>query len=605
MDPLYSALYAASLASVVGFAVSIIYTSRKNRVSLSPSRVLKLTVDEAKRASSLDPVFLMHTSIALGVGLSIASALVGPFLPGLPLLQLVILAASVPLLVGLIAAFAWRVKRFSESKTVEKQVIRSTAQFSAASTVMQGVLMVAIALTSTELVLAWFPNWEPVGAGIGTVRNVLVAFYYGRPTVNLVHSFDRPAWSMKTPFILADVLSGKTAVEGLSVGVGKMSEFDAYERLSFDSCVEIGACESACPATAAGSPLSPRALVRKLSMLGAESGSDAMDPFGVIGEDELWSCTSCNACVSSCPVGVNHLDVVYDLRRTLTNSGKLDVEKSKLLENLSTKQNPYGSPQGLRAEWASRAGVKTVEENPGAEYLYWVGCVASFDQRAQKVATAMAKVLERAGVSFAILGREEACVGDPARRLGDEGRYQELAYQNIGKMNALGVKKVIASCPHCFNAIKNEYPQFGGSYEVVYHTQLISDLVRAGRVRVARDAVREISVTLHDACYASRYNSIFDEPRAALEATGAHLHEMHRNKEKTFCCGAGGSNYWYKAPHQKSVASIRTEEAMSTGAKTLATECPFCLSMFDDSTKTSAAHMEVKDVAEIVAENLA
>jgi Fe-S oxidoreductase len=216
----------------------------------------------------------------------------------------------------------------------------------------------------------------------------------------------------------------------------------------------------------------------------------------------------------------------------------------------------------------------------------------------------LGKILKQAGVSFAILGPEELCVGDPARRLGEEGRYQELAYQNIEKLNAQKVKKIIATCPHCFNALKNEYPEFGGRYEVVYHTQLISDLIREGRLKVTPDKVANISVTLHDACYASRYNSIFEEPREVLRATAADVREMGRRKEKTFCCGAGGSNYWFKVPQQRSVAGIRTEEAVKTGAKEIATECPFCLSMLDDAAKVTGSGMEVRDVAEIVAECL-
>ncbi|MDA4126174.1 MAG: (Fe-S)-binding protein, partial [Thaumarchaeota archaeon] len=197
---------------------------------------------------------------------------------------------------------------------------------------------------------------------------------------------------------------------------------------------------------------------------------------------------------------------------------------------------------------------------------------------------------------------EERCTGDPARRLGEEGRYQELAYDNIGRLNAYGVKKIIAACPHCFNALKNEYPGFGGSYEVVYHTQLISDLIRQGKIRIPGDKVQKISVTLHDACYAARYNNIFDEPRQVLDASVAEVREMGRKKEKTFCCGAGGSNYWFKVPQQRSMAAIRTEEAAKTGAKEIATECPFCLSMFDDSTKATKTEMGVRDIAEIVAE---
>jgi Fe-S oxidoreductase len=315
--------------------------------------------------------------------------------------------------------------------------------------------------------------------------------------------------------------------------------------------------------------------------------------------------------VHSCPVAVKHLDIIYDLRRNLVSNGKIDKDKSTLLQNLTQNQNPYGLNSNSRADWARDQGIDTITSNPKAEYLYWVGCVSSFDQRAQNIAKSLSKILKRAGISFAILGNEELCNGDPARRLGEEGRYQELAYQNIEKMNSYGVKKVITTCPHCFNTIKNEYPSFGGNYEVIYHTQLISDLIKEGRIKISRDKVKEISVTLHDACYAARYNNIFDEPREVLDATGSKIHEMHRNKDKTFCCGAGGSNYWYKVPQQRTIAGIRTEEAAETGASTIATECPFCLTMFEDSTKLASSSsskigtkMDVKDLAELVAEQL-
>lgn len=604
MDLGYFLLYILSIATVAAASLAVFATARKTGTSLAPGRLVSLTADEARRLRSGDPVFLMHLSIALGVGLSIAGQILDPFLGIVPLLRVLLLWVSLPLIVGLVAAFAWRIQRFIRSKEVERNVLKSTPQFSSKSSTLQAVLMIAIALTTSELAISWFPSLTLEGFVFGMIRNSLVAVYYSRPTVNLIRGFDAPLAGIKTPFRLDDVLAGKVDPSQLRMGVTGSNEFSADERLSIDSCVEIGACESSCPATAAGRPLSPRALVRKLSILGTGGEGPGLDPFSVVGEDELWSCTSCGACVSSCPVAVNHLDVIYDLRRTLVANGKLDKEKSNMLENLAKQQNPYGFRQADRANWAEGLGIPTVASAPESEYVYWVGCISSFDQRAQRIAKSLAKILKQAGVTFAILGPEEMCTGDPARRLGEEGRYQELAHQNIQTLKSHGVKKVIAACPHCYNALKNEYPQFGGSFEVVYHTQLISDLINEGKIRVSRDKLGEISATLHDACYAARYNSVFDEPREALQASGVELHEMPRHGEKTFCCGAGGSNYWFKVPGQRSIAGIRTEEASHTGAKTIATECPFCLSMFDDTTKVMNTGMDVRDVAEIVAESL-
>ena len=604
LDAGYLTVYLLSLASVASFGSMIVWHSRRTSTSLGPSRLLGLAKDETRRLTTGDPVFLMHLSIALGIGVTIANAVLDPAMGYIFPLKVLFEIASVPLVAGLVASFVWRIQVYSRSKK-EERALKVAGSFTSASTLLQLILMLAIGLTTSELVLLWFPSLVDLDQVLDALRNSLVAVYYSRPSVNLVGYFDKPQAALKTPFLLSDVMSGKVDASQITVGVSKVSEFDTGQRLTFDSCVEIGACEAACPATAAGRPLSPRVLVRKVSLLARGPGDGSADPFTTVGDDELWSCTTCGACVASCPVSVKHLDVVYELRRDLVAKGKLDKEKAGVLENLAQYQNPYGFKNATRGDWAKELGVDTLAANPKAEYLYWVGCLSSFDQRAQRIAKALSKVLRQAGVSFAILGSEEACVGDPARRLGEEGRYQELAYQNIEKLNSYGVKKVVASCAHCYNALKNEYPQFGGNYEVVHHTQLISDLIREGRLKVPADKMQKISVTMHDACYAARYNSVFDEPRGILGATVSDVREMGRKKEKTFCCGAGGSNYWYNVPQQRSIAGIRTEEARKTGAKEIATECPFCMSMLDDTTKVMNTGMDVKDVAEIVAECLA
>jgi Fe-S oxidoreductase len=604
-DTVFLVLYLVSLASVAAIFYSVYRHSKGSSTGVGPSRLFGLTKDEARRLGTGDPVFLMHLSIALGVGLSIAAAVLTPALGYIPTLKELILIVSVPLTVGLVGAFAWRIQRLIQSKRVERDILKTDRAFSSASTALQLILMAAIGLTTAELVCGWFPSLLLASTAVGILRNLLVVFYYSRPSVNLIGFFDRPISSVSVPFVLADVLSGKVDASMVKMGVGRISEFESHERLSYDSCVEIGACEASCPATSSGRPLSPRAFVRKLSLLGQGGRSTDGDPFSVVGEDELWSCTTCGACVRSCPVSVKHLDMILDLRRDLISKGKIDKEKSSMLENLVQNQNPYGLKSSTRGEWASGLGVETIATNPKAEYVYWVGCVSSFDQRAQRISRSLSKILRQAGVSFAILANEEMCTGDPARRLGEEGRFQELASQNIERLNSHGVRKIVVTCPHCFNSLKNEYPAFGGNYEVVYYTQLLSDLIKSGVIRVPKDKIREISVTLHDACYASRYNNVFDEPREVLGASVAQLREMGRRKEKTFCCGAGGSNYWFKVPQRRSIAGIRTEEAMKTGAKVIATECPYCLSMLDDAAKVSNAGMEVKDIAEIIADLVA
>lgn len=594
----YSVLYVIAIASVVAIILSVFSSLRKHNESFKFGRLWLLGKDEMRRTLKFDAVQFMHVAIVLGVGLSILMFILDPVWYYLYPLRYVFLILSLPLDAGLAAAFVWRLQRFGQSKRVEKNLGTGTP-FTNASSKFQLILILTILFTTAELVLGWFTNLAIYDIALNIVRNALVVGYYSKPSANLLKNFDKPTASISLPFKLSDVLEGKIDASQVKIGVGTIEEFDDSQKMSFESCVEIGVCESSCPATAAGRPLSPRVLMREISLL-AGKGKQA-SPFESAKEDELWSCTSCGACVQSCPVAVKHLDIIYDLRRNLVAQGKIDKEKSVLLQNLSQNQNPYGLSSSSRAEWARNEGIDTISSNPNAEYLYWVGCVSSFDQRAQRIAKSLAKILKAAGVSFAIMGGEEACNGDPARRLGEEGRYQELAYQNIEKFNSYNVKKIITACPHCFNTFKNEYPLLGGNYKVVHHSQLISDLIESGKLKL-NSKPKELSATLHDACYAVRYNSIFEEPRKVLEATGMTIKEMHRSKEKTFCCGAGGSNYWYKVPQQRTISGIRTNEAQETGASTLATECPFCLSMFEDSTRVSESKMLVRDIAEIIAD---
>lgn len=598
----YYLLYSLSLATVLGIIYSIYTFSRKTRTSIGPSRFLRLAKEESTRLKSRNSVFLMHLSIVLGVGLSIAIVLMDPLWPYLSILKVVLLFISLPIVAGLVAALTWRFQRLQQSKGYERSQTLGS-KFSKASTKLQLILIAAILFTTAELILDWFANLVILGAILNIIRNSLVIAYYSKPTINLIRNFDRPISQFTYPFKLTDVLEGKVDPSQIKVGVSRLSSFEDFERMSYDSCVEIGACESACPATAAGRPLSPRVLVRKLDLLESEIDLEA-NPLDTVKEDELWSCTSCSACVNVCPVGVRHLDIILELRRNLVSENKLDKDKSSLLQNLAQNQNPYGFNSNLRGDWAKNLGIQTFAENRDAEYLYWVGCVSSFDQRAQNVAKSLAEVLKHAGVSFAILGAEEFCNGDPARRLGEEGRFQELAYQNIEKINSYNVRKIITACPHCFNTFKNEYPVLGGRYEVIHHSQLISDLVKSGKINVQKNKLNDISVTLHDACYAARFNSIFEEPRKVLSSARSDTREMHRHKENTFCCGAGGSNYWYKVPQSRTISSIRTEEARKTGASQIATECPFCLSMFEDSARVSETNMQVRDIAEIIAEQI-
>jgi Fe-S oxidoreductase len=326
----------------------------------------------------------------------------------------------------------------------------------------------------------------------------------------------------------------------------------------------------------------------------------------VIQAETLWACTMCQACVFECPVMIGHVDLIGDMRRHLVGEGQLSGSPGRALASASRQFNPYGSPPTERLAWAAGMDIPTVESNPGYEYLLWVGCAAAFDPRAQKVARSLVTLLREAAVNFAVLGREECCTGDPARRLGDEFLFQELAKANIETLIRRKVRKIVTPCPHCMNTLQNEYPQFGGHFLVQHHSQLLEELMRAGRL--TRPSRSDGAITLHDPCYLSRVNGVSTAQRAVLQAgTGTAIREMPRHGQKTFCCGAGGGRMWFEEPAEKRVSRIRATEARETGASTLATACPFCLNMLSDAVAANPGgqEMQVLDIAEVLAANRA
>jgi len=400
--------------------------------------------------------------------------------------------------------------------------------------------------------------------------------------------------------------------EDMRFGIGTVEDLTWKQMVDSMSCTECGRCQEVCPAWATGKTLSPKLLIMGVRdhlftqgplALAARAGGEPYDgPLVASGsdlEEMAWDCVTCGACVRECPVNIEHVDHILDLRRHLVMvESRFPSEAEPMLRDVERQSNPWGKPQAERAAWSDGLGVHVLQPgDPVPEVLYWVGCAASFDERARASAQSTAKLLQAAGVDFAILGPREACNGDPARRMGNEYVFQAYAEQNVETLNEAGVRKIVASCPHCFNTLANEYPDFGGDYEVVHHTELLAELVRDGRLA---PTATEQTITYHDSCYLARHNDVLAQPRELAAAVGKPI-EMERSGKRTFCCGAGGAHMWMEE-NARPINEERVREAAATGADTLAVACPFCTVMLDDGVQSTGAGMRVADVATLLAE---
>ncbi len=391
--------------------------------------------------------------------------------------------------------------------------------------------------------------------------------------------------------------------EDLRFGAGTAADLTWKQVLDTFSCTECGRCQDVCPANQTGKLLSPKLVIMGLRDRLYDTSEGARDePLvpGAVPEESVWDCVTCGACVQACPVSIEHVDHIVDLRRQLVMvESRFPSEAEPMLRDVERAGNPWGHQQAQRADWAAGLDVRVLEPGePAPEYLYWVGCASSFDERARTTAQATAKLLTAAGIDFAILGPRESCTGDPARRMGNEYVFQALAEQNVQTLNGAGVRKIIANCPHCFNTLANEYPDFGGNYEVVHHSELLARLVAEGRLQPARD--EQLMVTYHDSCYLARHNDVLEAPRALVGAVGRPL-PMARAGRETFCCGAGGAHMWMEE-RASPINEERVREAAGTGASTLAVACPYCTVMLDDGVQSTGAGLRVADVATLLAE---
>ena len=450
-----------------------------------------------------------------------------------------------------------------------------------------------------------------------------VAFLVVLPTTKLRHMVTSPANMFLSPRerpkgAMREMPNLMEATDVETVGASTVGEFTWKQLFDTDSCTVCGRCTSVCPANTTGKPLDPREIVLKLGEVAAATAASPLSPpVGVDGEititsdsvferitaEELWACTSCRACDEICPVDIEILDKILDMRRYLSlMEADFPSELGKAYVSMENSSNVYGMSQNSRGDWTDQLDfpVKVLGE-PGveAEYLYWVGCAGSFDDRNLKVTLSTARLMHEAGVDFAILGPRELCTGDPARRTGNEYVFQGLALQNIATLNELGITKIVTQCPHCFNTLGNEYPQFGGTYEVIHHSELLMKLVEDGKLSPKGNGQ---TVTFHDPCYLGRHNDVFVAPRSVIDAAATRV-EMPRNGTRSFCCGAGGGRMWMEEQTGKKVNIERSQEAVATGADVVATGCPFCYVMMDDGVKELNAddRVEVMDIAMLLA----
>lgn len=388
-------------------------------------------------------------------------------------------------------------------------------------------------------------------------------------------------------------------------GAAKMKDLGWEQIMDSYACIMCFRCQEVCPAYNTGKLLSPAALeINKRYHLN-DGGLTDVPMLNLISEEAVWACTSCGACVDICPVGNEPMRDILDIRRNLSMmESAFPKQLETAFKGMERNQNPWNVSQGDRMKWAEGMSVPTIEQNAEPEILWWVGCAPATDTRAQKTAQAFAKILNAAGVNYAVLGKNESCTGDSARRAGREDIFFGLASQNVEILNEVAPKRIVTTCPHCLHTIKNEYPAFGGNYQVIHHTQLINELVGAGKISMNLDG-DNMKVTFHDPCYLARHNKIIDAPRTTLDNAGVTTIEMPRNGAKSFCCGAGGAQMWKEEENGTArVNESRFAEAKSTGADTVAVGCPFCLTMMTDASKADGGNIQVKDVAEIVADRM-
>ncbi len=490
---------------------------------------------------------------------------------------------------------------------------------------------------SFYLALSGVDRWQPLASTIGTLwlgsdsetfiilfhvcwwlaLGLILLFIPYFPKSKHAHLFMGPLNYLTQPYRSAPGTMEKIDFEDENAdqfGISKMEHMEKTQILDAYACIMCNRCQMACPAYITGKELSPSALeINKRYFLnkngakfaeGEETNQSLLD-YGLT-ESALWACTSCAACVEICPVGVEPMYDILNIRRDrVLMEAKFPGQLQNAFNGMERNGNPWNMNKD-RMEWAKEEpglDVKTVEEKPEFDILFWVGCAGAFDQSGQKIAQSFAKILNAAGINYAVLGSKENCTGDSARRTGNEYLFAMMAESNVENLNRANVKKIVTTCPHCLHTLKNEYPQFGGNYEVIHYTQLIDEMLSTGKLKI--NSNQEENITFHDPCYLGRHNNVFDEPRRGMQKAGIKVSEMDRIRNRSFCCGAGGGNMWKEEEEgQEAVRRERFREAEKTNAEKLCTACPFCMTMLRDAGNELNSDLPVSDFAEIIADRL-
>ena len=535
-------------------------------------------------------------------------------------------------IVGLILAFYRRYVKKPDNLTYDTTVGNLIALFFLLGIFGLGFCVEGLRIARTQ---PGWAGWTPIGwvfsqffSGMGDANQILLhrllwrlhlflvlGFVAFIPYSRMLHIFTGPAnvymRQLTSKGALPPIRDFETAE---TFGASKLEDLTWKQLFDMDACTRCGRCLDHCPGYQSGKPLAPKknwdsirahmeekgALIRKGKDPEAEGGKKLIGD--VISEDVIWACTNCLACAMVCPVFIPCVDKFLEMRRYLVlMESRFPSEVQLVFRNMENNNNPWGVGLGLRADWAKGLGLKTLAEDGEVDFLFWVGCAGSFDDRNKRVATSLVKTLRASGAKFSFLGTEEGCCGDSARRIGNEYLYQTLVQANIEVLNNYGVKKILTMCPHCFNTLKNEYPQFGGNYEVMHYTEFLADALTSGKLKLTKPIDKV--VTYHDSCFLGRGNEIYEAPRTILRAIpGLRLVEMERSGVRSFCCGAGGGRMWMEEKIGTRINQIRTEQAVQTKAESVATACPYCLTMLGDGIKEKGLEesMASFDLSELV-----